>query len=82
MEENEEDIQMPTQHKGTVSTDTIAYEWKFEGAGDHEQPYLLTVTIAGHSHSEGYDHHLPEAEALIKADHMAREIRSTIHDKT
>lgn len=72
---------MQMQHKGSVSTNTIKYDWKFEDAGDHEEPYLLTVTVSGHTHSEAYDHHLLEPEALVKADHLAREILSTIHAK-
>jgi dsRNA-specific ribonuclease len=70
---------MQMQHKGTVRTDTIAYDWKFEDSVDHEHPYILTVTVAEHTHSEGYDHHIPETEALVKADHLARKIQSTSH---
>lgn len=68
---------MKTLHRGTVRTDTIAYDWKFEDAGDHEHPYILTVTIAKHTHSEGYDHDIGEPEALAKADNLAREIYPT-----
>ncbi len=57
-----------------MRTDTIAYDWKFEDAEDHEHPYILTVTVAEHTHSEGYDHAIGETEALAKADNLAREM--------
>ena len=73
---------MKTLHRGTVKTDTIAYDWKFEDAEDHEHPYILTVTVAEHTHSEGYDHDIGETEALAKADNLAREIDPTIQTKS
>jgi dsRNA-specific ribonuclease len=78
---------MKTLHSGTsdfphVRTDTIAYKWKFEEAADHEHPYILTVTVAEHIHSEGYDHDVGNTEAAAKADKLAREIYATTQAKT
>ncbi len=56
-----------------VRTDVIDYEWKFEDAGDHEHPYILTVTVAGKSHSEGVEHLWDEAEAAANAERLAQE---------
>ena len=67
---------MKTLHKGTVKTGTIEYTWSFDDAGDHEHPYILSVTVAGQSHSEGCNDDLSESEALSKADHLARELHA------
>ena len=69
---------METLHSGNVKTGTIEYSWTFEDAGDHEHPYILTVTVAGHSQSEGCDHDVGEKEALVKADNLAREIHASM----
>jgi hypothetical protein len=73
---------MKTLHRGTVKTDTIAYDWKFEDAEDHEHPFILSVTVAAHTHSEGCDHVIAETEALAKADHLAREIYASTQAKS
>ena len=67
---------MKTLHKGSVKTDTIEYTWSFDDAGDHEHPYILTVTTQGNSRSEGCNDDLSEAEALLKADQLARELHA------
>ena len=73
---------MKTLHSGTsdfphVKTETISYSWKFEEAGDHEHPYILTVSVAGLTHSEGFAGEISEAEASAKAGQLAREMHAT-----
>ena len=73
---------MKTLHSGThefphVKTETITYSWKFEEAGDHEHPYILTVSVADRTHSEGFARDIGEAEASAKADELAREMHAS-----
>ena len=78
---------MNTLHNGTnefpyVKTEMITYNWKFEEAVDHEHPYILTVTVAEHLHSEGYQNDIGETEASAKADKLAREVYANIHSRS
>lgn len=74
---------MKTLHSGTNDFPTIVtYDWKFEEAGDHEHPYILTVTVDEHTHSEGFASDIGKAEASAKADTMARELHATIQTKS
>ena len=77
---------MKTLHSGSntfsyVRTDTIPYTWSFDDAGDHEHPYILTVNVAGESHSEGFEHDISEAEAGSKAEALAQEIYANSQPK-
>jgi dsRNA-specific ribonuclease len=77
---------MKTLHSGTnefpfETTTPITYNWKFEEAEDHEHPYILTVTVAEHTHSEGYGRDIGETEASAKADKLAREVYATTQVK-
>jgi dsRNA-specific ribonuclease len=54
--------------------DTVAYSWTFEEAQDHEHPYILTVTVAGHAHSEGYTRDIGPGEASKAAERVARDL--------
>ena len=70
---------MKTLHSGSsefpfVRTETIKFDWKFQDAEDHEHPYILTVIVAGETHSEGYQQDIGDAEALQKAERLAQEI--------
>jgi dsRNA-specific ribonuclease len=74
---------MQTLHDGSgeFRHDTggvIAYLWKFEGGDDHEHPYVLSVTLAEHTHSEGYTQDIGKAEASRKAGQLARELYETL----
>jgi hypothetical protein len=73
---------MKTLHSGNddfqfVKTETIPFEWKFEDVEDHEHPYILTVTVAGQTQSEGYPQNLGREEAVAKAKWLAHEIYAT-----
>lgn len=73
---------MKTLHNGTgefpyVRTDTITFDWKFEDAEDHEHPFILTVTVAGQTHSEGFEHMLSDSEAFTNAERLAQEVYAT-----
>ena len=75
---------MKTLHDGTsefahVRTEMIAYTWKFEDAGDHEHPYILTVTVDGESRSEGFEHDIGRDEAASRAEKLAAEVYATRH---
>ena len=70
---------MKTLHSGSsdfsyVRTETISYSWKFEDAEDHEHPFVLTISVGGETHSEGFEHDLCEVEAAAKAEHLAQEV--------
>ena len=70
---------MKTLHSGSsefpfVRTERIKFDWKFEDAGDHEHPYILTVTVAGETRSEGCPRSIDDAGALEKAQELAREV--------
>ena len=70
---------MKTLHSGGdefayVRTDTIAYTWKFEDAGDHEHPFILTIVVDGHEHSEGFEHEISADEAADRAEALAQEV--------
>lgn len=78
---------MKTLHSGTdefsyVRTDKITYTWTFDDAGDHEHPYILTVTVAGHTHSEGFEHDIGETEASAQAEKLAHEVYATNRAKS
>jgi hypothetical protein len=69
---------MKTLHSGTnefpyVKTEIIKYSWKFEQAQDHEHPYILSVTVAGHTHSEGCGGDIGAEAVAVKAEVLARE---------
>jgi hypothetical protein len=71
--------QMKTLHSGSnefkfVKTEQIPFEWKFEDVEDHEHPYILTVTVAGQTRSEGHPQDLGEEEAAAKAAWLAHEV--------
>lgn len=75
---------MKTLHSGNdefpfVTTRTIPFTWTFVEAVDHEHPYVLTVTVDGHQHSEGYGSDIGETEAAAKAARMAREVYGNTH---
>jgi hypothetical protein len=77
---------MKTLHNGNgefpyVRTDTVAFEWKFEDAGDHEHPYILTVTVDGQTHSEGFEHMLSDSEASLNAERLAQEVYAAAQDR-
>jgi hypothetical protein len=79
LEASSDDILMKTVHQGNsefpyVRTDTIAYSWRFEDAGDHEHPFILTISIDGQNRSEGFEHQLSEEEAGEKALALAQEV--------
>jgi len=70
---------MKTLHSGNsdfafVRTDTIGYTWKFEDAGDHEHPFILTISVDGHEHSEGFEHEISADEAADRAETLAQEV--------
>ena len=70
---------MKTLHSGSnefkfVKTEMIPFEWKFEDVEDHEHPYILTVTVAGETRSEGYPEDLGEEELTAKATWLAHEV--------
>ena len=70
---------MKTLHSGSndfpfTKTEMIAFDWRLEDAEDHEHPYILTVIVAGHTHSEGYPQAIGKEEAAAKAEELAREV--------
>ena len=70
---------MKTLHSGSnefhfVKTENVPFEWKFEDVEDHEHPFILTVTVAGHTQSEGYPEDLGKEEAAAKAKWLAHEV--------
>ena len=70
---------MKTLYSGTTecsrgSTDTLRYRWRFDQAEDHEHPYVLSVTVGDHAHSEGYVDDIGDTEALTESYKLAREI--------
>ena len=78
---------MKTLHTGSdefsyVRTDTIGYDWKFEDAEDHEHPFILTVTVAGETHSEGFEHAISDAEAAAKAQQLAEEVYAAMQTRS
>jgi hypothetical protein len=77
---------MKTLHSGTnefafVRTDTISYTWQFDDAGDHEHPYILTVNVAGETHSEGFEHDISESDAAARAEEIAQEVYASSQHK-
>lgn len=75
---------MKTLHNGTsefthvrTERDTVPYSWKFDEAQDHEHPYILTVTVAGHSRSEGYTRDIGSEEAARAAERVARDLHAS-----
>ncbi|MGD8417793.1 MAG: hypothetical protein PVH91_12100 [Pseudomonadales bacterium] len=77
---------MKTLHSGSsdfayVRTDTIAYTWKFEDAEDHEHPYILTVAVDGHTHSEGFEHDIGPDDAAARAEKLAQEVYASLHPR-
>jgi hypothetical protein len=75
-------IEMKTLHSGSnefqfVRTETIAFDWKFESAEDHEHPYVLTVTVAGQTHSEGYQQDIGKEQAAAEAKQLAHEVHAS-----
>lgn len=75
---------MKTLHNGTgefthvrTERDTVAYGWTLQEAQDHEHPYILTVTVAGHARSEGYTRDIGAAEAAKAAERVARELHAS-----
>lgn len=77
---------MKTLHSGSsefpfVRTEKIKFDWKFEDAEDHEHPYILTVTVAGETHSEGCQQDIGDAAALEKAEKLAQEIYAIAETK-
>lgn len=74
---------MKTLHSGTSEFPaTVKYAWKLEAAEDHEHPYVLTVTVSEHTHSEGCGSEISETEASAKADKLARELHATIQARS
>jgi hypothetical protein len=74
---------MKTLHDGSsefrfVKTEVIPFEWKFEDAEDHEHPFILTVTVAGQTHSEGFQQDIGNEEAEARAKLLAHEVYDAI----
>jgi hypothetical protein len=74
--------QMKQLHGGSdefkfVKQETVPFEWKFEDVEDHEHPYILTVTVAGQTRSEGCREDLSSEEAAAKARSLAHEVYAT-----